>query len=173
MTKDLRAYSIHEAFFFLFFLENGERQKENSKPSNLGGVKSDLNYSGRTRARGSKSGSGFRLQKAGEGKKDIKPKPKSSLTQIAFTMRITKPDVFSFTNTVKMCTSGSLCFLLSELVGFLWLVLYELKTWNLVASFTRGVKACLKDFIVSLACTAWCRIYATNTLLHKVVQLCK
>lgn len=39
-----------------------ETQKENKKPSSLGGVRADLNYSGRTRARWKKYGGEFRLQ---------------------------------------------------------------------------------------------------------------
>lgn len=41
VTKDLRAYSIHEGCF----LDEERHRKRFSKPSNLGGVKSDLNYS--------------------------------------------------------------------------------------------------------------------------------
>lgn len=60
VTKDSRAHSIHAAPFFWF--QDGERHKKgNLNPSNLGGVKWDLNQSGRTRAKGSQRGGGLGL----------------------------------------------------------------------------------------------------------------
>lgn len=54
-----------------------------SKPTNLGGVKSDLNYSGRTSSRASLSGGGFRLHRDGGGtKKNIEPKPRPFLFRL-------------------------------------------------------------------------------------------
>ena len=103
VTKDLRAYSIHKAYFY------GSRATQNSKPSNLGGVKSDLNYSGRTRARGSESGGGFRLHGDGEGKK------KSYLPSFRL------PLLWEMFFLCKHCNNTDmsfLCFQLAELVNW-------------------------------------------------------
>lgn len=60
----------------------------------------------------------------------------------------------------------SLCFQLNGLSS----INQSLGLWSF---HSLEVKVCLKGSIVSTACTARCRIYATHNLLYKQVQLCK
>lgn len=148
VTKDLRAYSIREAFSLFGWRAT---QKENSKPSNLGGVKSDLNYSGRTGAMGKREW-GW-IQAARRWREE--PKIFSYSHRFYYEDRQTRR-LFSC-KYASHCAGVSLCFQLS----------LACSPWIKGLDFGQ---ACLKDSIVSPACTAWCRIYVTNTLLYKLVQ---
>lgn len=145
-----------------------ETQEDNSKPSNLGGVKSDLNYSGRTRARIGKSGGGFRLNQ----------RQNLPLFTLPWLWGFPIQMFFSCKRRKKKKKKNP--------TAPLWACIFILQNWwtffglfsmdqgpGLWSSFIRGVKTCLKDSIVSPACTAWCRINVTNTLLYRLVSYAK
>lgn len=111
-------------FIFIFL----ERHKETSKPSNAGGVKSNLKYCGRKRARGIKRVGVDSSWAAGKIKGILYQSQNGSLFRFSFTMRISHIRCLSQT-----------CFphLWFEFVfPALRIILYISKAWTLDFSFT-------------------------------------